>query len=94
MRYVGNRSSGRMGFAIAAEAARRGAHVVLVAGPTHLEPPAGVEVERVRSAAEMHRAMLAQLDGADVVIMAAAVADYTPRAGAAPRDKIEKPTVR
>ena len=55
VRYIGNRSSGRMGFAIAAEAARRGAEVTLVAGPTALEPPAVREVVRVRSAAEMHR---------------------------------------
>src|SRR5919201_1348932 len=52
VRFVGNRSSGRMGFALADEAARRGAHVVLVSGPTKLEPPAGALVERVRSAAE------------------------------------------
>ncbi len=89
VRYIGNRSSGRMGYAIAEEAARRGAHVVLVSGPTSLQPPTGVQIERVRSAAEMHRAMLAQTPQADAVIMAAAVADYTPRAGAAP-GKIEK----
>ena len=58
VRYVGNRSSGRMGFAIAAEAARRGAEVTLVAGPTALEPPPVREVVRVRSAAEMHEAVI------------------------------------
>ena len=62
VRYIGNRSSGRMGFAIAAEAARRGAEVTLVAGPTSLEPPPVREVVRVRSAAEMHEAVLARAD--------------------------------
>lgn len=78
VRYIGNRSSGRMGFAIAAEAARRGAEVTLVVGPTTLEAPAVGEVVRVRSAAEMHVAVLERADRARVVIMAAAVADYTP----------------
>jgi len=83
VRFVGNRSSGRMGFALASEALRRGARVTLVAGPTSVEPPAVGELIRVRSAAEMHRAVLDKADGADIVIMAAAVADYTPeeRAG-------------
>ena len=80
VRYVGNRSSGRMGFALAAEARRRGARVTLVAGPTSLEPPTADEVVRVRSAAEMHAAVCAAAPAADVVIMAAAVADYTPSA--------------
>jgi phosphopantothenoylcysteine decarboxylase/phosphopantothenate--cysteine ligase len=79
VRFIGNRSSGRMGYAIAAEAMRRGARVVLVSGPTHIEPPAGVEVIRVRSAAEMSDAMRAATADADVVVMAAAVADYTPK---------------
>ena len=83
VRYVGNRSSGRMGFALAAEARRRGADVTLVAGPTLLEPPPVGQLVRVRSAAEMHEAVMRAAAGADVVIMAAAVADYTPaqRAG-------------
>jgi phosphopantothenoylcysteine decarboxylase/phosphopantothenate--cysteine ligase len=89
VRYLGNRSSGRMGYAIAGEASRRGAHVVLVSGPTKLDPPPGVEIERVRSAVEMSRAMAQRAKGADAVIMAAAVADYTPEAGAADR-KIAK----
>jgi phosphopantothenoylcysteine decarboxylase/phosphopantothenate--cysteine ligase len=84
VRFVGNRSSGRMGFAIAAEAARRGGRVRLVAGPTRLETPPGVEITRVRSAAEMRDAVLAQADGCDAVVMAAAVADYTPERGARP----------
>ena len=78
VRYVGNRSSGRMGFALAAEARRRGATVTIVAGPTRVEPPAVDEVVRVRSAAEMHEAVMRAASNADVVIMAAAVADYTP----------------
>jgi phosphopantothenoylcysteine decarboxylase/phosphopantothenate--cysteine ligase len=71
-----------MGFALAAEAQRRGAAVTLVAGPTRVEPPAVGEVVRVRSAAEMHEAVMRCASNADVVIMAAAVADYTPTAAA------------
>jgi phosphopantothenoylcysteine decarboxylase/phosphopantothenate--cysteine ligase len=78
VRYVGNRSSGRMGFAIASEARRRGAHVSLIAGPTRLEPPAVDALVRIRSAAEMHEAVMRHAADADVVIMAAAVADYAP----------------
>jgi phosphopantothenoylcysteine decarboxylase/phosphopantothenate--cysteine ligase len=78
VRYIGNRSSGRMGFALAADAHRRGARVTLVAGPGSLVPPAVDEVVRVRSASEMHEAITAAAARADVVIMAAAVADYTP----------------
>ena len=83
VRYLGNRSSGRMGYALAAEASRRGAHVVLVSGPTKLDAPAGVQVERVRSATEMARAVTMHAVGADAVVMAAAVADYMPEGGAA-----------
>jgi phosphopantothenoylcysteine decarboxylase / phosphopantothenate---cysteine ligase len=78
VRFVGNRSSGRMGFALAAEAKRRGADVTLIAGPTHVDPPAVDRISRVRSAAEMHAAVMQQAASADVVIMAAAVADYAP----------------
>lgn len=78
VRFVGNRSSGRMGFAVAREAARRGAAVTLVAGPATVEPPAVGELVRVRSAVDMRDAVMARLDGADVVVMAAAVADYAP----------------
>ena len=78
VRYVGNRSSGRMGFAIANEARRRGALVTLVAGPTRVAVPAADEVVHVRSAAQMHEAVMQSAADADVVIMAAAVADYTP----------------
>ncbi|MEO8677407.1 MAG: bifunctional phosphopantothenoylcysteine decarboxylase/phosphopantothenate--cysteine ligase CoaBC [Vicinamibacterales bacterium] len=78
VRYVGNRSSGRMGYAIAAEALRRGATVTLVTGPTHLTPPAAADVVKVRSAAEMHAAVMGRAGDQDVVVMSAAVADYTP----------------
>jgi phosphopantothenoylcysteine decarboxylase/phosphopantothenate--cysteine ligase len=78
VRYLGNRSSGRMGFAIAAEATRRGAEVTLVAGPSPVEPPAVRELVRVRSADDMHVAVIDRADGADVIVMAAAVADYAP----------------
>jgi len=88
VRYIGNRSSGRMGFALAAEARRRGARVTLVTGPTRLDPPAVDEVVRVRSAAEMHEAVMRAASSADVVIMAAAVADYTPATAA--RGKLAK----
>jgi phosphopantothenoylcysteine decarboxylase/phosphopantothenate--cysteine ligase len=83
VRYIGNRSSGRMGFAIAAEASRRGAQVTLVAGPTTATEPAVHEIVHVRSAEEMHNAVLARSLGADVVVMAAAVADYMPASRAA-----------
>ena len=78
VRYIGNRSSGRMGFAIAAEAARRGAEVTLVSGPTAVEPPSVHELIRVRSATEMHAAVTSRADRMHVVVMAAAVADYMP----------------
>jgi phosphopantothenoylcysteine decarboxylase/phosphopantothenate--cysteine ligase len=89
VRYVGNRSSGKMGYAIASEAARRGARVVLVSGPSHVAPPSGVEVVRVRSAREMQAAVQQHSVDSDIVVMAAAVADYTPDRGPA-AGKIEK----
>lgn len=87
VRFVGNRSSGKMGFAIAAAAARRGAEVVLVAGPVHLPTPEGVRRIDVRSAAQMRDAVLGALP-ADVYIGAAAIADYAPRTVSA--EKIKK----
>jgi phosphopantothenoylcysteine decarboxylase/phosphopantothenate--cysteine ligase len=78
VRYVGNRSSGKMGFDIAAEAARRGADVMLVAGPTHLADPPGVRVDRVETAAQMRAIVLERFGDADAVIKAAAVADFRP----------------
>jgi phosphopantothenoylcysteine decarboxylase/phosphopantothenate--cysteine ligase len=78
VRYLGNRSSGKMGFAIAEEAARRGASVTLLTGPTHLADPRGIHVARVETADEMRAAVLGKVDQADAVIMAAAVADFRP----------------
>ncbi|HTH01538.1 MAG TPA: bifunctional phosphopantothenoylcysteine decarboxylase/phosphopantothenate--cysteine ligase CoaBC [Vicinamibacterales bacterium] len=88
VRYIGNRSSGKMGYAIAAEAVKRGARVVLISGPSSLPAPAGVELIYVRSAAEMHTAVQHHAMASDIVVMAAAVADYTPE-HASP-GKIEK----
>lgn len=78
VRYVGNRSSGRMGYALAAAAWCRGAEVTLVTGPTELEPPHGADVVRVETAVEMRDATLARAAEADVAIFAAAVSDYRP----------------
>jgi phosphopantothenoylcysteine decarboxylase/phosphopantothenate--cysteine ligase len=82
VRFIGNRSSGMMGFEIAEEAARRGAKVTLVAGPTNLVPPAGVNVVRVKTAQEMRDAVLAEAPVADAIVKAAAVADFRPEAHA------------
>lgn len=87
VRFIGNRSSGKMGFAVAAAAVACGAEVVLVAGPVHLPTPGGVRRVDVRSAAQMRDAVLSELP-ADVYIGAAAVADYTPYAVA--ENKIKK----
>jgi phosphopantothenoylcysteine decarboxylase/phosphopantothenate--cysteine ligase len=78
VRYLSNRSSGRMGYALARAALRRGAEVFLISGPTELEPPAGVRLISVTTAAEMRGAVLEQLPGCTAVIMAAAVSDYRP----------------
>jgi len=88
VRYLGNRSSGKMGFALAGEASRRGADVVLIVGPTNAQAPPTSQLVRVRTAAEMYRAVMEQCRSADVVIMAAAVADYIPTQIAA--EKIAK----
>ena len=79
VRFLGNRSSGRMGVAIAAEAISRGATVSLVFGPGTVAPPAGAEVVPVETAEEMRDAVLAAIDGVDAVVMAAAVADFRPK---------------
>ncbi len=78
VRYLTNRSSGKMGYAIAKEAAARGAEVVLVSGPTSLPDPFGVTTIRVRSAEEMYNAVKENLKGSKIVVMAAAVADFKP----------------
>jgi len=78
VRYFTNRSSGKMGYAIAEAAAQRGAHVILVSGPTALDAPPGVERIDVESAEEMHRAVLEKMADCSIAIFAAAVADYRP----------------
>jgi phosphopantothenoylcysteine decarboxylase/phosphopantothenate--cysteine ligase len=78
VRYLTNRSSGKMGYAVAEAAVRRGAHVILVSGPTSLEAPAGVERIDVQSAQDMHRVVLEKVAGCSIAIFAAAVADYRP----------------
>ncbi len=80
VRFIGNRSTGKMGVAVAAEAASRGADVRLVLGPDTVTPPAGVIAVHVDTAEEMQRAVLAAADQAHVVVMAAAVADFRPKA--------------
>ena len=88
VRFIGNRSSGRMGYEIAAAAWRRGADVVLVSGPSHLPPPVGVDIRRVESAEEMRAAVASALPDADALVMAAAVADFRPASAAG--EKIKK----
>ncbi len=79
VRFVSNRSSGRMGYALARAAWRRGADVTLICGPTALEDPHGVRVLRVDTAGEMHKAVRREVKAASVLLMAAAVADYRPK---------------
>ena len=88
VRYLGNRSSGRQGYALAATAAARGARVTLVAANTELPDPAGVRVVRVASARDLRGAMLAEAAEADAIVMAAAVADFRP--ARASESKIKK----
>jgi phosphopantothenoylcysteine decarboxylase/phosphopantothenate--cysteine ligase len=78
VRFISNRSSGRMGFALASAARDRGAHVILVTGPTEVSPPSDVELVNVRSTREMQQAIDRALERADAVIMNAAPADYRP----------------
>jgi phosphopantothenoylcysteine decarboxylase/phosphopantothenate--cysteine ligase len=78
VRFIGNRSSGKMGFALAGEAARRGAEVTLVAANMALHPPPGIRVLRVGTAAELAQACAREFDACDVLLMAAAVADFRP----------------
>ncbi|TMK85402.1 MAG: bifunctional phosphopantothenoylcysteine decarboxylase/phosphopantothenate--cysteine ligase CoaBC, partial [Actinobacteria bacterium] len=80
VRYIGNRSSGKMGVAIAREASARGAEVTLVLGPATIAPPPAVEVIRVQTADEMRSAVIDRFTAADAVVMAAAVADFRPKA--------------
>jgi phosphopantothenoylcysteine decarboxylase / phosphopantothenate---cysteine ligase len=78
VRFLTNRSSGKMGYALAQAAVRRGASVILISGPTRLDPPSGVTVVSARSTEDMHRAVLEHFQRATALIMAAAVADYRP----------------
>lgn len=89
VRYVGNRSSGKMGYALAGEALDRGARVTLITGPVALDPPYGAEVIRVGTALQMREAVVAAIDEADVLVMSAAVADYRPAQAAAQKLKKE-----
>ena len=88
VRFIGNHSSGTMGIAAASEAVRRGARVQLILGPGTVPPPAGIEVVRVTTAEQMREAVMARIDGADAVVMAAAVADFRPKDAA--EGKIKK----
>jgi phosphopantothenoylcysteine decarboxylase / phosphopantothenate---cysteine ligase len=87
VRYVGNRSSGKMGYALAVEARDRGAHVTLISGPVALEAPYGVVVQRVETAMQMRDAVHSAIAEADVLVMSAAVADFRPAAPAAQKLK-------
>ena len=82
VRYIGNRSSGKMGYAIAEAALRRGARVILVSGPTNLKPPSAAEVVNVQTAQEMRDAVLDRASEASIIIKAAAVGDYRPKSAA------------
>ena len=88
VRHISNRASGKTGFDLAAAAQRRGAKVILVTGPTHLVPPAGVTCVRIQTALEMRQAVLDHFAQADVVIKTAAVSDFRPRVMAT--DKVKK----
>jgi phosphopantothenoylcysteine decarboxylase/phosphopantothenate--cysteine ligase len=88
VRFIGNRSSGKMGYAIAEAAWHMGAEVVLVSGPSNLSPPTGVRRVRIETAQEMFDAVSAELPHADVLVMAAAVADFRPASTAG--EKIKK----
>jgi phosphopantothenoylcysteine decarboxylase/phosphopantothenate--cysteine ligase len=78
VRFLGNRSSGKMGYAMASVARQMGARVILVSGPARLSPPAGVELIKVRTAAEMYMEVLSRFDAADIIVKAAAVSDFRP----------------
>jgi phosphopantothenoylcysteine decarboxylase/phosphopantothenate--cysteine ligase len=92
VRYISNRSSGKMGYALAEAAAARGARVILISGPVHLTPPTGVETIQVRTAAEMRQQVFDHLAPADIVIKAAAVADF--HLSNVPDQKVKKTAAR
>jgi phosphopantothenoylcysteine decarboxylase / phosphopantothenate---cysteine ligase len=92
VRFISNRSSGKMGYALAERAARRGAQVILISGPVNIPPPYGVERVLIRTAREMHHAVLNHLEPATVIIKAAAVADY--HVAEIPQQKLKKTATR
>ena len=92
VRYISNRSSGKMGYALAEAAAARGARVILISGPVHLPPPRGVEVVGVRTAVEMRDKVMEHLPAAGIVIKAAAVADF--HLSKVPDQKVKKTAAR
>jgi len=92
VRYISNRSSGKMGYALAEAAAMRGARVILVSGPVHLSPPRNVEMFPVRTAAEMREKVMENLPAAGIVIKAAAVADF--HLAQVPEQKVKKTAAR
>ncbi len=92
VRYISNRSSGKMGYALAEAAAARGARVILVSGPVHLAPPRGLEVISVRTAAEMREKVFENLAAASIVVKAAAVADF--HLSKVPEQKVKKTAAR
>jgi phosphopantothenoylcysteine decarboxylase/phosphopantothenate--cysteine ligase len=92
VRYISNRSSGKMGYALAEAAAARGARVILISGPVHLAPPKGVEVIQVRTAVEMREKVFEHLGPADIVIKSAAVADF--HLSKVPDQKVKKTAAR
>jgi phosphopantothenoylcysteine decarboxylase/phosphopantothenate--cysteine ligase len=92
VRYITNRSSGKMGFALAEEAAARGGRVILISGPVHIPDPAGVEVVHVRTALEMRKAVLDRVAESNIIIKSAAVADY--HRSNPPRSKEKKTAAR
>ena len=92
VRFISNRSSGKMGYALAAAAAARGAEVILVSGPVHLDAPRGVTLIPVRTANEMRDKVFKKLDGASIVIKAAAVADF--HLTSVPQEKMKKTSAR
>lgn len=90
VRYIGNRSSGKMGYAVAIEARDRGAHVIVISGPVTLQAPYGVEIQRVETALQMQEAVHSFISDADVLVMTAAVADFRPATAAVHKIKKER----
>ena len=92
VRFISNRSSGKMGYALAEAAMSRGARVILISGPVHLSAPEGVELIQVQTAHEMHHAVISRLDEASIIIKSAAVADYY--VANVPAQKVKKTPMR